>query len=287
MDLKNLLHNRDITKFIGVYDPITCILAEQANFEAVWLSGFCVSASYGIPDANFISFETMINILCKMRNVSDIPILADCDTGYGDFHNVRYVTKLLEQNNIDGICIEDKTFPKINSYCNRNNQKLETIENFLNKIKMAVDTKKSNRFCVIARTEALVFDLGIDEALTRANLYYENGADAIVVQSKSKEPDEIIKFAKQWNKECPLIVIPTSYPKLTIDVAKKVNISGIIYANQLMRASIYAMNKYLEQLKSVISLSDCTQDICTMDDIFKLQKMDEYNYYENLYNMIK
>ncbi|HOV69691.1 MAG TPA: isocitrate lyase/phosphoenolpyruvate mutase family protein, partial [Clostridia bacterium] len=207
--LKNMLQSKRMTRIVGAYDALSGLLVQQAGFDAIWGSGFCVSASHGLPDANIIGCDTVIKSYADIARATDIPVIADCDTGYGNFHNVIYATRELERHNIKGICIEDKVYPKINSLFPGVTHMLDSPENFVNKIKAAADARKNSDFCIIARTEALVAGFNIDEVLYRADLYRCAGADAIIIHSRESDVGKILKVFEIWDGRLPLIAIPT------------------------------------------------------------------------------
>lgn len=270
-------------RIVGGYDSISCKLIERAGFDGIWASGLCISAIAGHPDANIMGFDTFLSYLRIMRNATNLPIIADCDTGYGDFHNVIFTVKELIKTGISGFCIEDKIFPKINSYSEAKPQLLEKPDVFATKIKAASDIKSNSDFIILARIESLIAGIGINDAIARANLYQQAGADAIVIHSKRDEPGEIIQFLKLWNDKLPVVIIPTAYPSITLTEVKRYSVAGVIYANQILRAAIKSINNYLAELFNAESLSECKQSISSVQEIFDLQKMEEYKAEQDKY----
>src|SRR5690606_2512477 len=118
------------------------------------------------------------------------------DTGYGDFNNMRRLVRKLETRNIAGVCIEDKLFPKTNSFIQGERQPLEETETFCGKIQAGKEAQQDDDFCIVARVEAFIAGWGLDEALRRAEAYRQAGADAILIHSKLSRPDEILQFAQ-------------------------------------------------------------------------------------------
>ena len=121
-----------------------------------------------------------------MSDATSIPIMLDGDTGYGNFNNVRRLIKKLEQRQIAAVCIEDKLFPKTNSFIGGEAQPLADIEEFSGKIKAAKDAQADDDFCVVARLEAFIAGWGLNEALRRAEAYMEAGADAILCHQQKE-----------------------------------------------------------------------------------------------------
>ena len=183
----------------------------------------------------------MVDTLEFMSDAVDIPILLDGDTGYGDFNNMRRLVGKLEQRGVAGVCIEDKLFPKTNSFIQGERQPLEDAELFCGKIRAGCDARKDPDFCIVARVEALIAGWGLDEALARAEAYRQAGADAILIHSKQQRPDEILAFARAWEQRSPLVIVPTKYWSTPTEVFRRHRISLVIWANHLIRAAIAAM----------------------------------------------
>lgn len=257
---------------VGAHDGLGAQLIEKHGFDGVWASGLEISASHGVPDANILTMTQYLERAQEMQNASNLPVIADVDTGYGNSSNVRHMVQQYEASGIAGVVIEDKLFPKVNSFM-PGRQELASIHEFSGKLAAARDARRSDDFLVIARVEALIAGWGLDEALKRAEAYREAGADAILIHSKSKEPDEIRAFLKSWKKRSPIVLVPTTYPAMTYDEMAKSGVNMIIYANQCMRASIKAMHGVLETMgkeKSTVSIED---EIATVKEIFELQGM--------------
>lgn len=278
-----LLRDSNLTLIIGAFDPLSARLVQEAGYSAVWGSGFCVSARYGLPDANIIGPDTMIQEYCKMAEAVEIPILADCDTGYGDFHNVIHTVKQLEFHDVAGFCIEDKKFPKLNSFIKSKNNSLDSIEAFTSKIKAAVDSRKNEEFCVIARTEALNNNEPIDRIVQRLDEYKLAGADALLIHCNKNTTDELFHLIRLWGNQIPIILVPTTFPHVEFSEFQSYGISNIIVANQLLRASIFYMKSYLRNLSCAKNIEESSKDISTLSDVFELQNMQEYETTDTLY----
>ena len=270
--MRHLLAEKDLVVGVGARDALEAKLIEQAGFDFVWSSSLAVSASFAVPDANLISMNQYLSAARSMNEVIDIPIIADCDTGYGNANNVIYTVKLFEEAGIAGISIEDKKFPKDNSLLAGGRQDLAAIEEFAGKIRAAKDTQKSEKFFVIARVEALIAGWGQEEALKRSYRYVEAGADCVMIHSKAKTPDEIVEFIKHWNGDAPLMLVPTTYPSLTEEHIKalgKVKIS--VYANQLLRVSIKSQEELLGEIKRAGGVHTSEGRMVPVSRIFELQ----------------
>jgi phosphoenolpyruvate phosphomutase len=202
-----------------------------------------------------------------------IPIIADCDTGFGGPSNVEHMVKKYERAGVSAVSIEDKIFPKQNSLLDEGKQDLLSEKDFVAKLIAAKEAKESEDFMIIARIEALIAQQGLEEALRRANAYEKAGADAILIHSKMKTPDEIFQFCDLYKGKLPLVVIPTSYPDVTLNELKTHKVKMVIYANQTLRVAHQAMKDLLTQILNQDNLANISKKISSMEDIFKLQEM--------------
>ena len=272
-NLVKLLDNQPIVKVCGAYDAMSAKLVELSGFDAVWAGSFAISAINNVPDASILTMTEFFTAASNMANACEIPVIADCDTGYGDATNVRYMVKKYENAGIAGICIEDKTFPKQNSLLEGGNNQLLSEKDFAAKILAANEAKQNKAFTVIARIEALISGMGIEHALQRAYAYEKAGADLILIHSKKITPEEIFEFSDSWKGSTPLVVIPTTYYSVNVDELIEHKIKMVIYANQTLRAAHFALSKLLKQMKNANNMSQFQNQMSSMEDIFKLQEM--------------
>ena len=272
-NLVKLLDNQPIVKVCGAYDAMSAKLVELNGFDAVWAGSFAISAINNVPDASILTMTEFFTAASNMAHTCKIPIIADCDTGYGDATNVRYMVKKYENAGIAGICIEDKTFPKQNSLLEGGNNQLLSEKDFAAKILAANEAKQNKAFTIIARIEALISGMGIKHALKRAYAYEKAGADLILIHSKKITPEEIFEFSDSWKGSAPLVVIPTTYYSVNVDELIEHKIKMVIYANQTLRAAHFALSKLLKQMKNANNMSQLQNQMSSMDDIFKLQEM--------------
>ena len=269
------LKEKPILKVAGAFDAMSAKLVEISNFDAVWAGSFAISATHALPDASILTMTEFLSVASNMTDACSIPIIADCDTGFGGPSNVSHMVKKYESAGIAAISIEDKIFPKQNSLLENGIQELLSEKDFVAKIIAAKNDKINKNFMIIARIEALIAGWGVNEAKKRADAYEKAGADAIIIHSKKNTPDEIFEFCDTWNGNIPIIVIPTSYPNVTLDELQNHKVKMVIYANQSLRAAHWAMSEHLNQLSKAQSLSDVKTKMTTMDDIFHLQEMYE------------
>ena len=280
-NLMKKLQEKQFVKVCGAFDVMSAKLAEMNGFDAVWASGFGISSARALPDAGIITMTELLDAVTFMAEACNIPVIADCDTGYGGPSNVAHLVKKFENAGIAGICIEDKTFPKENSLFKDGKQEMISKRDFVAKIVAAKNAKKNPDFIIIGRTEALIADLGVEEALTRANAYEKAGADVIFVHSRKKSPDEIFEVFKRWKGKVPLMAVPTAFPTVTLDELKSRGLGMVVFAHQTTLAAFSAIADVVEQLSKIKSLSDLNIKLATMDDLFKLQGMHKIRDHES------
>ena len=271
--LRKKLEGNSIIKVGGAFDAMSAKLVEINGFDAVWAGSFAISATYAVPDASILTMTEFFDAASKMADTCKIPVIADCDTGYGGPSNVSRMVKKYENAGIAAICIEDKTFPKQNSLLENGQNNLISEKEFVAKIIAAKDAKQDKNFMIITRVEALISGAGMDEALKRASAYEKAGANAILIHSKKKTPEEIFKFADLWEGNSPIVVVPTTYDSVKIDELIDHKIKLVIYANQTLRAAHASMNRMLKQIINSNSLSETEEEISSMEEIFNLQEI--------------
>ena len=271
--LQKKLHQDSIVKVGGAFDAMSAKLVEDAGFDAVWAGGFAISATHALPDASILTMTEFLNAASIMANACNIPIIADCDTGFGGPSNVIHMVRKYESAGISSICIEDKIFPKQNSLLEGGQNDLLAEKEFVAKILAANEAKNSKDFLIIARIEALISGLGMKEALKRADAYEKAGADVILIHSKQKNPNEIFEFTDSWKGNIPISVIPTTYDSVKLSDICEHKIKMVIYANQTLRAAYDAMKNLLKEMVVTEKISDIKQKMSSMNEIFDLQEM--------------
>ncbi|KUL88829.1 hypothetical protein ZTR_03406 [Talaromyces verruculosus] len=195
--LRRLLNKSKPAIAMASHNPLNANLAAKAGFNAVWVSGFELSASYAVPDASLLPMSThleMTRSIAESIQDENFPIVVDVDTGFGNAINVAYIIPRFEAAGAAAVVIEDKHFPKDSSLRANGRQELVTVEEFQGKI--AAAKALSHSMLIIARTEALIAGLGQGEAQRRARAYVEAGADAILIHSKKSTPEEILSFCR-------------------------------------------------------------------------------------------
>lgn len=265
------------------HNGLSAKIVEETGFKGIWASGLSISAAMGVRDSNEASWTQVLDVLEFMSDATSIPILLDGDTGYGNFNNARRLVKKLEQRHIAGVCIEDKLFPKTNSFINGHTQPLADIDEFCGKIKAMKDAQTDEDFLVIARVEAFITGWGLKEALRRAEAYAQAGANAILIHSKKSDLTEIELFMKEWNRRVPIVIVPTKYYTVPTKRFDDLGVSVVIWANHNLRASLDAMQNISRQIFQDQSLIHAESRVATVEEIFRLQDADELQAAERQY----
>lgn len=267
--LKHALLKTELTFVMEAHNGLSAKVVEEAGFEGIWASGLAMSAALGVRDNNEASWTQVLEQLEFMADATQIPILVDGDTGYGNFNNVRRLVKKLCQRGIAGVCIEDKLFPKTNSFIGEG-QPLADIDEFSGRIKAGKDSQKDSDFQLIARVEALISGWGMDEALRRAEAYHAAGADGILIHSKKANADEILTFSREWAGRAPLVIVPTMYYATPTDAFRGSGVSLVIWANHNLRAALSAMREISQRIMEEQSLTSAETKVASVKEVFQI-----------------
>jgi phosphoenolpyruvate phosphomutase len=268
--LRELIFSPELAFLMEAHNGISAKIAEETGFKGLWASGLTISASLGLRDSNEASWTQVLDVLEYMADATTLPILVDGDTGYGNFNNVRRLVRKLCDTHIAGVCIEDKLFPKTNSFIGER-QPLADIDEFCGRIKAGKDSQTDDDFIVVARVEALISGHGMDEALLRAEAYHAAGADAILIHSKRSTAGEILEFTEKWANRAPLVIVPTMYSLNTpTEVFAQAGISTIIWANHNLRSAISAMRETSRQIFEDQSLREVEGRVVPVKEIFRM-----------------
>ncbi len=272
---KNLLLSEQLEFICEAHNGLSAKIVEEAGFPGIWASGLSISAQFGVRDNNEASWTQVLEDLEFMSDATRIPILLDGDTGYGNFNNMQRLIRKLEQRNIGAVCIEDKLFPKTNSFLKGDAQPLADMQEFCGKIKAGKDAQTDPDFCIIARVEAFICGWGLAEALRRAEAYRQAGADGILIHSALSVPDEILAFKREWGSRCPVVIVPTKYYSTPTDVFRQHGFSMVIWANHMLRAAVAIMQKTARALKQSENLLSIEDKVVPVSEIFRLQNAAE------------
>jgi len=280
---KDLLLSDQLEFICEAHNGLSAKIVEEAGFRGIWGSGLTISAQFGVRDNNEASWTQVLDNLEFMSDATRIPILLDGDTGYGNFNNMQRLIRKLEQRHIAAVCIEDKLFPKTNSFLKGDAQPMADIDEFCGKIKAGKDAQTDPDFCIIARIEAFICGWGLKEALRRAEAYHQAGADGILIHSALAVPDEILTFKREWGNRSPVVIVPTKYYSTPTDVFRQYGISLVIWANHLLRAAVGTMQQTARALKARENLLSIEDTIVPVSEVFRLQGAAELQDAEKRY----
>lgn len=271
--LKKLLGLKPIVTALEAHNGLTGLIVEKTvvyeqgsakSFDAMWVSSLCDSTSKGKPDIELVDMTSRFATINEIMEVTTKPIIMDGDTGGLTEHFV-YTVRTLERMGVSAIIIEDKKGLKRNSLFGTDvEQTQDSIENFSAKIRAGKKALQTDEFMIIARIESLILKRGVEDALERAFAFIRAGADAIMIHSKEKNPDEIFEFCDRFrgqDKHTPLVVVPTTYNSVTEEELQRHGVNIVIYANHLIRAGFPAMQKVavsiLKNHRSLETDNDC------------------------------
>jgi phosphoenolpyruvate phosphomutase len=259
---------------IGAHDAMTAHLVGRYGFDAVWVSGLGVATmAYAIPDLNLTTMTEALDASVRIDRATDLPVIADCDNGFGGLNNVVRTLVEFEAAGIAAISIEDNLFPKRNSlYTGESRRELIPIAEQARRLRAAKDAQADPAFVLIARIESLIAGHGVEDACRRADAYVEAGADAILIHSRDKTLAEIEGFLGAWPGvgRVPLVAVPTLFPTFTDAELRAKGFNLIILANQPMRAAVQAIESTLETLARERRASAVDPHIASVNHVFDL-----------------
>ena len=274
--LRELIARPGPIVIVGAHNGLSARIGEEAGFDGLWASGFEISASYAVPDANILTMAENLSVAKMMSAASSLPIVADCDNGYGNAINVIRCVEEYGAAGIAAICIEDNIFPKRCSFYAGVKRELADVEEHAAKVRAAKATQRDRDFVVIARTEALIAGWGMEEALIRGRAYADAGADMVLIHSKSKDPDEVLTFAKLWDRpNVPLVCVPTIYRTTKVETLHEAGFKLIIMANHAIRSSIKAMTETLTTLRKEGYTGSVDDKVVPLERVYELVGVDK------------
>ena len=245
--LVNIIKKKGHAIGLEAHSGLSGLVTEKLDFDFIWESSLTDSASKGLPDASIVGNESRIHTIDEILNVTTKPMIVDGDTG-GDEDNFRFLIKRLENQGVSAVIIEDKIFPKRNSFGGTVGAGMEDPIIFSKKLEVGMKTKSTENFLIIARLESLIAGLGMNETMMRAEKYINAGVDGIMIHSKLKEPSEVLEFIPKFEELCNklgrrpyLIAVPTTYNIISDDELINLGVDIIIHANHLLRASYKSM----------------------------------------------
>lgn len=270
--LRNALRGPGLSRFVGASDATTVMLAERHCFAGIWASGLAISTAHGVPDASVLSRADFLDAAVIMNRCGDLPVLADVDTGFGsDVPSLEYLVSCYESAGIAGVCLEDKVFPKRNSFTD--SHELIDPDVFATKLTIMKEAQRTPDFAVVARTEALIVGTGMADALHRGKRYQDAGANGLLIHSKATGPDEVLRFADGWfgtGGEIPLLAVPTTYYNASLASLESAGFTMVIFANQALRAALKAVDGVLEALAKADSAEVVNGQIATLTAVLEM-----------------
>ena len=270
--LKRCLHSpHRLLRVVGAHDVLGARLIEQAGFDGIWASSLEIATSCGRVDDDASILTDIVPTARLLACRSRIPVIADGGTGADTPGEIAALVRAFERAGVAAVSLEDGQRPKSNSLL-PGEHPLAPVDEFSAKIRAARTASRNPEFVIIARVEALIAHAGLAEALWRARSYAAAGADAILIHSKARTPDEIFAFVEVWNEPTPLVVVPTTYHSVTVeDLLRTGKVRMVIYANQGMRAAIRAMKWMLKTIMRDGTTQNLERHIATLDELFAFQ----------------
>lgn len=243
--LRDLIKKEDIIPVPGVYSPAVAMLAERLGFKAVYLSGAALTGLLGMPDLGIITLSEVVIFTRYITQKISIPLIVDADTGFGEAINVERAVRELEEAGASAIQIEDQVLPKKCGHLT--GKEVVPAEEMVKKIIMAVESRRSDDFLIIARTDARSVE-GLESAIERANIYAEAGAD-IIFPEALESVEEFRIFARRV--KAPLLANMTEFgrsPLLSINELKDLGYKLVLFPVTTFRASMKASEVILRKI---------------------------------------
>ena len=256
----------------GVYDGLSALVAAEAKYDFLWVSSFCLSACQGLPDVGLLQSQTVCDLIRLISSRVPLPVVVDLETGFGDLVKVHHLAGLVQAAGASAIVIEDNDSSKRSSLYDGYSRTLADPVEHANRVRacrLAVDA--GSRSCkVIARTEALVAGYSVEEAYGRLEQYLDAGADGIFIQSRSSDGIDVIKLLELWDRRSPVLLSPTCYPKVPVELLFKSGASHIIHANQGLRAAHMALQRVFSAMRESSRIPDVATSLSTVAAIAEL-----------------
>ena len=280
--LRRLLEIKKISRFIEAHSPISALIGENISitkkgknltFDGFWSSSLTDSTSMGKPDNEYVDNTLRLNGINNIFDVTSKPLIFDGDTG-GKKEHFDMKIRSIERLGISAVIIEDKTGLKKNSlHKNTSNQTQENADVFAEKISIGKKAQSGDDFMIIARIESFILNKNVKDAIRRAKKYVEAGADGIMIHSKSRKPNEVFSFSRQFRKlfkNIPLVGVPSSYNHVTEKQLAQNGFNVVIYANHMLRASYPAMVKVAGEILRNGRSKESDKKLMSINEILNL-----------------
>jgi phosphoenolpyruvate phosphomutase len=283
--IRELLNGERASVVMGVHNALGAKIAEEAGADAVWISSFEIHAASRLPDADILGTEDYADVVSKISDRVGIPLLVDGNAGGGNAINTIRLVREFEKAGASGMAIEDNPFPKRCSFYEGMQDGIENADTFCGKIEAALDKRTDPEFAVIARTEALIKDLGMDIALDRCRRYAASGAEGILIHHKGADAAPVLEFAEQWyrTESVPLVCVPTTYNTVRYEELNDAGFRLIIFANYGVRAIVKALQHTFGTVMAERRLADANDSVVSMDEVFRIIYVEELRENEARY----
>lgn len=282
--LRRLLSLRPYIRAMEVSNGLSALIVENVKsvdqktmsvreYDAFWVSSLCDSTFKGKPDIELVDWSSRMETIDEIMEVSTKPIIVDGDTG-GRIEHFKYTVKTLERAGVSAVIIEDKTGLKQNSLFGTDAvQVLDDPRAFAEKINAGKRAQVTRDFMIIARLESLIAGVGIDDALERAKVYIEAGADGIMIHSRHSDGEEIRAFMRrfrEYSADIPVVMVPTSYNHLYEQELNEIGANVIIHANHLLRSAYPAMLDTAQRILDAGRSKEVDDQIMSIKEVLRL-----------------
>jgi phosphoenolpyruvate phosphomutase len=283
--IADLLQRDTPSILVGVHNAMGAMIAQEAGADGLWISSFEVHAAARLPDADILGAQDYVDVVSKISDRVQIPILVDGNAGGGNAINTIRLVREFQKAGAEGICMEDNPYPKRCSFYVGMQNELENATTFCGKLRAAVERRTDPSFVVIARTEALIKGLGMQVALDRASRYAEEGVDAILIHHNGSDAEPVLEFANKWYAQhtAPLVCVPTTYNQVTYSQLDDAGFRLVIFANYGIRAIVKALQETFAATLGQKRLADGNEHVVSMDEVFRLLYVDELRENEDRY----
>lgn len=280
--LRRMLNAKPLVRFLDLHNALSGLVIEKIGidtptgrkeFDGMWASSLTDATAKGKPDTEAVDTSARITTLNEVLEVTTKPIIYDGDTG-GKPEHFAFTVRTLERLGVSAVVIEDKTGLKKNSLFGSDaDQTQDSIALFQDKIRMGKAAQQTDDFMIIARIESLILGKGLDHAFERAIAFLDAGADGILIHSRNDTPDEIFAFCDMYNRlpnRKVLVVVPSTFNKVTESELAAKGVNVVIYANQLLRSAYPAMVKTAELILTHQRSAECDADMMSISEILEL-----------------
>ena len=279
--LRRLLDAKPIVRSLEAHSGLTGLIVENTSvkknnrkyeFDGMWLGSFADSVVKGKPDTESVDVTSRLRTLNDILEITTKPVIYDGDSG-GTVEQFTFLVRSLERLGVSAVVIGDKKAIRLAARPENSVEQIDVVS-FCSKIHAGKAAQITDDFMIFARCESLVAGTGMDDAIARSHAYLEAGADGILVHSKNETADAVLAFAKRFRDEVsadkPLVVMPTTYPKITETELAAAGINIVIYANHLLRAAYPAMKKCAERIMENDRAQEADSELCLpIDDVME------------------